>query len=401
MSTGVETAPAGAAPGRGVAFGELLRRRWAATVHFRPVLLILVALFAFFSVTQDGFFDSTNLRNLLTGVAILWILAIAMTFVLISGGFDLSAGAILVLAGIFLSSVLSAGVPVYLALVLTVVFGAVVGGVVNGLLIGRLGLNFFVVTLASMTALTGVVNLWSGTQTEFVTEPVLRTIGMGEVLGIATPIWFMGVVLVVALYVQHRTYLGRDVFAVGGSPVAARLAGIRTARTLVIVYAISGGAAALASLVAVGRIGAASPQMDMAIALNAAAAVMLGGTSLMGGSGGVGGTVFGVLFIGVLQNGLSIAGVESFWQQVVTGVILVLAVLGDRVTTDGGLLRALRPRRRGPGATGGDGGTPAGPGPAPPPAEAPALVAGGAVSTVTTATAVPRPAPDPLQGGAR
>ncbi len=327
-------------------------RRWAATARFRPVLGILIALFAFFAITQDGFFEVTNLRNLLTGASILWILSIAMTFVLISGGFDLSAGAILVLAGIFLSKVLSTGLEPIVAVVLTVLFGAVVGGVVNGILIGHLRLNFFVVTLASMTALTGVVNLWSQTKTEFVTTPLIGEIGMGEILSVPTPIWLMGATLIAGLYLQHRTFLGRDIFAVGGSAVAARLAGIRTGRTIVIVYAISGGAAALAGLIAVGRIGAASPQMDMALALNAAAAVMLGGTSLMGGSGGIGGTVFGVLFIGVLANGLSIAGVESFWQQVVTGVILILAVLGDRGDSAGfrRLLRRHRPGRDGTAA---------------------------------------------------
>lgn len=340
MST-ADSALGAASGGRG---RGILARRWAATARFRPVLAILIVLFAFFSITQDGFFETTNLKNLLTGVSILWILSVAMTFVLISGGFDLSAGAILVLAGIFLSKVLGTGLDPYVAIVLTVAFGALVGGVINGLLIGRLGLNFFVVTLASMTAITGVVNLWSQTKTEFVSEPLIGNIGMGEVLGIPTPIWFMAATLGIGLYIQHRTFLGRDIFAVGGSAVAARLAGIRTARTLVIVYALSGGAAALASLIAVGRIGAASPQMDMALALNAAAAVMLGGTSLMGGSGGIGGTVFGVLFIGVLSNGLSIAGVEAFWQQVVTGVILILAVLGDRSDATG-LRRILRTRR--------------------------------------------------------
>jgi ribose transport system permease protein len=335
------TAPAAAAP------ASLPRRTWDATHRFRPVLLILAALFLLFSVTQDGFLTATNLRNLLTGVSILWVLALGMTFVLISAGVDLSAAAIVALAGVFLARTIDAGVAPGVAVVLTVLFGGLVGAGVNGFLIGRLGLSFFVVTLGSMTALTGVVSLWSQTETQFVPAQLLRDVGMGSILGIATPIWIMAATLAVALWVQHRTYLGRDVYAVGGSRVAARLAGIRTVRTTVIVYGISGLCAGIAALIAVGRIGAASPQVDNAIALQAAAAVLLGGTSLMGGAGGVGGTVFGVLFIGVLQNGLSIAGVQSFWQQVVTGVILVLAVLGDRIAAAGGagpLVAAARAR---------------------------------------------------------
>lgn len=337
-TTGDPAAPGATPPGRGGrGLVAPLRRAWAATHRFRPVLLILVALFVLFSVTQDGFLDATNLRNLLTGVSILWVLSLGMTFVLISAGVDLSAAATVALAGVFLARALSLGVPPGVAIVLTVLFGGLVGAGVNGLLIGRLGLSFFVVTLGSMTALTGIVSLWSQTETQFVTARLLREIGMGSILGIATPIWIMVATLIAALWIQHRTYLGRDIYAVGGSHVAARLAGIRTIRTTVIVYGISGLCAGIAALIAVGRIGAASPQVDNAIALQAAAAVLLGGTSLMGGAGGVGGTVFGVLFIGVLQNGLSIAGVQAFWQQVVTGVILVLAVLGDRISAAGGV----------------------------------------------------------------
>lgn len=321
---------------RGSPIIEGLKKTWGATARFRPVLLILVALFVFFSLTQPNFLTDSNIRNLLTGVSILWIVSLGLTFVLISAGLDLSIPAIVALAGIFLANILEAGVPPGVAAVLTVLFGGLIGAGINGFLIGKLGLSFFVVTLGSLTALTGVVNLWSKTETKFVTEPLLREIGMGSIAGIPVPIWIMGVTLAAALFIQHRTFLGRDIFAIGGSRVAARLAGIRTVRTTVIVYGISGLCAGIVALIAVGRIGGATPQIDASLALQAAAAVLLGGTSLMGGSGGVGGTVFGVLFIGVMQNGLSIAGVESFWQQVVTGCILILAVLGDRVTAAGG-----------------------------------------------------------------
>ncbi|MCW2889726.1 MAG: rbsC [Streptosporangiaceae bacterium] len=322
-----------------------LSRAFAATRHFRPVLIILITLIVVFAITQAGFRTSANLRTMLSGVSILWVVSLGMTFVLISGGVDLSAGAIIALCGLVLAWLLDLGVPAGFAIPLTVMAGALVGGAVNGLLIGRLRLSFFVVTLASMTAVTGVVNLWTDTQTRSVLNPLIGNIGMGTLAGLAVPVWIMIVTFLGALYVQQRTYLGRDIYATGGSITAARLSGIRTERTLVIVYAVSGACAAIGSLIAVGRIGAASPQIDNTVALQAAAAVLLGGTSLTGGAGGVGGTAFGVLFIGVLQNGLSIAGVPSFWQQVVTGVILVSAVLGDRLAVGGGLRRRLR---RGP-----------------------------------------------------
>lgn len=306
------------------------RRAFARTRPYRPVLAILIALIIVFSATQSQFLTGANIKLLLVSDSLLWIVSIGMTFVLLSGGVDLSVSAILTLSGFVLYHLLGLGLPAWLSVVLTVVAAALVGAVVNGLPIGRLRLSFFVVTLASMIALTGVVNLWSGTNTVFVTAPLVGDIGLNQLAGIPIPIWIMAVLLVIGLYVQRRTFFGRDVYAVGGNTTAASLSGIRVTRTLIFVYAISGACAGIASVIAVGRIGAASPDVDSTLALNAAAAVLLGGTSLTGGSGGLAGTAFGALFIGVLQNGLNIAGISAFWQQVITGVILVAAVLGGR-----------------------------------------------------------------------
>jgi ribose transport system permease protein len=223
----------------------------------------------------------------------------------------------------------------------------VLGAVVNGGLIGRFRLSFFVVTLASMTGLTGAVNLWSGTQSFTVNSPVALDIGVNAILGVPAPIWIMIIAFGLSLWLQRWTYFGRDVYAVGGSLKAARLSGVRTTRTLITVYGISAFCAAIAGIITVGRIGVAAPNVDANLPLQAIAAVLLGGTSLVGGSGGVGGTVLGVIFLGMLQNGLSIAGVPSFWQQVVTGIILVLAVLGDHLGIIGDRLR--RRGRRGAG----------------------------------------------------
>jgi ribose/xylose/arabinose/galactoside ABC-type transport system permease subunit len=320
-------------------------RALAATRHFRPVLLLVVVLFAYFAITQSVFLTSQNLQNLLTGVSILWVVAMGMTFVILTGGVDLSVSALSVLTGIFLAKVLAAGVPGGVAVVLAMVLGAAIGAATNGLLIGKMKLSFFVVTLGSLTVFTGVVNLWANTKSFYITAPIVSRIGVQNTLGVPTPILLMVATFAVGLYIQTRTYFGRDVYAVGGSLQAARLSGIRTSRTIVCVYAITGACAALGGVIAAGRIGAATPQVDNTLALQAAAAVLLGGTSLFGGAGGVGGTALGVLFIGVLQNGLSIAGIQSFWQQVVTGVILIAAVMGDRIS-----LSDLRRRRRGAGA---------------------------------------------------
>jgi len=299
--------------------------------HFIPVLALVIVLFVYFSIAQDNFFTRGNLVNMLTASSVLFIAAMGMTFVLIGGGIDLSQSAIVAVSGILLAKLLDAGVPGGVVVIVVILFAAALGGVINGLLIGLLNLQFFVVTLGSLIALTGAVLLWSQTQTFSVADPVLSKLAVSNLAGIPTPIWIMAATFAVALYIQKRTYFGRDIFAVGGSLQAARLSGIRTSRTIVGIWALSGAAAGLASLLAVGRIGAASPVVDTNLLLMAAAAVLVGGTSLHGGAGGVGGTVCGVLFFAIMQNGLSISGVPGYWQQIATGVILVSAAAGEQV----------------------------------------------------------------------
>jgi ribose transport system permease protein len=327
-----------------------LRAVGGAVARYGAVLTVLVALFVFLSVHQANFLTKVNLEDLLTGASLLWMVSLGMTLVVITAGIDLSVGSMLALAGIFLAKILDQGVPSWLAVILAVLFGALVGGALNGFLIGRLGLSFFVVTLGSMIGLTGVVNLWSNGLTFTIDNSLIDKIGVGTIAGIPVPIWIMAVSFAIALYVQRSTFFGRNVYAVGGNPDAARLSGVHVPRTIIAVYAISGACAAAAGVIECGRLGAASPSVGTNIALGAAAAVLLGGTSFSGGVGGVGGTVVGVLFIGTVQNGLSLAAISGFWQEVVTGVILVLAVLLDKLRQDAATRRTrpTGPRSSGP-----------------------------------------------------
>ncbi|WP_448808488.1 ABC transporter permease [Agromyces bauzanensis] len=311
---------------------SILVRIWGGTRLFRPVMFLVIAMLVFFALTQPVFFTAGNISNVLTAAAPLWVVSMGMTLVVITGGVDLSVGATAALAGIFLAKTIEAGMPAWLALVLSVLFGGAVGAVFNGMLIGWLRLSFFVVTIASMTALTGIVNLWSNSKSFYLTDPLFTVVSGGSLFGIPYPVCVMLVVFAIFLYVERRTFFGRDVFAVGGSFSAARLSGIRTTKTIVQVYTISGALGAVGGVLASSRVGAATPQVDPSLPLLAIAAVLLGGTSLLGGLGSVVGTALGVLFIGLLQNGLSIAGIASFWQQVITGFILVAAVLGDRLS---------------------------------------------------------------------
>jgi len=311
---------------------------WSLASRYAAVLLLLVGSAVYFSLSESGFLTSANVENLLTSVSILWVASMGMTFVVLTGGIDLSVGAVVALSGLVLSKLYSgAGLPSWLAVVLTVVVGLLIGGSVNGLLIGRGRLSFFVVTLGTASLYQGIVSIWSGTKTTYIDSSLVDWLGFGKVAGIDAPIVVMVAVFLLALVVLRWTYFGRDVYAVGGNIDAARLSGIDVTTTLVAVYAIAGLAASLAGVIQAGRLGASSPIVGTDIPSSAAAAVLLGGTSFTGGVGGVTGTAVGVLFIGTLQNGLAIRGVSSFWQQVVTGVILILAVGIDRIQERRGL----------------------------------------------------------------
>ncbi len=306
---------------------------WLATSRYAAVLLLLVGIVAYFAISEGSrFLSRANVENLLGSVSILWIVAIGMTFVVLTGGIDLSVGAVVALSGLVLAKLFNGlGVPALPAVGLTVAFGALLGAGVNGVLIGRARLSFFVVTLGTASLYQGVVSIWSNTQTEYIDSSLIGGIGFGSALGVSTPIWIMLGVFQVAFAVLRWTYFGRDVYAVGGNIEAARLSGINTTATIVAAYGVVGACAALAGVVQAGRLGASSPDVGAEIPLSAAAAVLLGGTSFLGGIGGVTGTAVGVLFIGTLQNGLAIKGVSSFWQQIVTGVILIVAVGIDRI----------------------------------------------------------------------
>jgi ribose transport system permease protein len=325
------------------------RRRfvaWSTASRYTAVLALLVGISAYFGIAEGGkFLSHANIENLLASVSILWVVSMGMTFAVLTGGIDLSVGAMVALSGLVLAKLFAGlGTPALLAVVLTVLIGALIGGGVNGMLIGRAGLSFFVVTLGTASLFQGFVSIWSQTKTTYIDSSLIDGIGFGSAFGLVTPIWIMLSVFVISFAVLRWTYFGRDVYAVGGNVDAARLSGIHVTRTLVAVYAIVGFCAALAGVIEAGRLGASSPIVGADIPLAAAAAVLIGGTSFVGGIGGVTGTAVGVLFIGTLQNGLAIRGVSSFWQQVVTGAILIFAVGIDRLQQNPAGLRIRRSR---------------------------------------------------------
>jgi ribose/xylose/arabinose/galactoside ABC-type transport system permease subunit len=259
------------------------------------------------------------------------MVSLGLTFVLLVGGFDLSVGSALALSGIVLATLFNAAaLPVGWAVAGTLAVGFAFGALINGVLIGRYKVSFLIVTLGTMSLLRGLVNLLSDTRSQPVSSSVLERVAFGAVLGVPIPVVIGALVFGLSAYVLRYTLFGRDIYAIGGSPQAARLAGLRVGLTVATCYGIAGLGAAAGGILQVGRIGAASPLVGETIMLDAAAAVLLGGTSFRGGSGGVVGTAMGVLFLGALANGLAIAGVASFWQQILTGAIVVVAAVVDK-----------------------------------------------------------------------
>ena len=256
-----------------------------------------------------------------------------MTFVVLTAGIDLSVGSLLALTGIILSKLFNdVGLPAPLAVLAAIAIAALIGAGVNGVLIGRVG------PVVLRRDARHALDLRRHREPLVAHADAVRHVVVHRQHRVRrdrsasrrrSGSW--SATYLIAFVVLRWTYFGRDVYAVGGNIEAARLSGINVARTLMIVYGIAGLGAGIAGVIQVGRLGAASPMVGADIPLNSAAAVLLGGTSFLGGVGGVSGTAVGVLFIGTLQNGLAIAGVQSFWQQVVTGVILIVAIAIDRV----------------------------------------------------------------------
>jgi ribose transport system permease protein len=299
--------------------------------------VMLIILFLIFSITQDNFFTYNNLMLLLINVAMLFVVSIGLTFVLLVGAFDLSIGALLALSGFILAFLYNTlNLPIIVCMLLTIAFGALVGAITNGFLIGRLKLSFMIVTLGTMTLFNGLTKLVSGGNTVVIPSTFLvDDFSFGKVFGIPIPVLGSIVVFIIAAYVLKKTLFGRDVYAVGGNPKAARLSGINVSWTIIAVFAIAGGAAAFGGIIAASRTGSAGPTVGNFIMLQAAAAVLIGGTSLRGGSGTILGTAIGVIFFGVLSNGLQMAGYGTEIQEILSGLIIVGAALADKIQRDG------------------------------------------------------------------
>lgn len=294
-------------------------------------LIGLVVILAVFGLLVPGFFAERNLINILQQSSINACLALGMTLVIISGGIDLSVGPTAAISAVISASLLVAGIPVPLAIAAGLGVGALCG-LVNGVLVAYVGLQPFIVTLGTLSTYRAIALIYTGGNPVLGLPPEFRAIFNGAVMGIPAPVIIVAAVALVAWIVLQKTPFGEYLLAVGGNEEAAYIAGVPIARTKIAVYVISGLLAALASLILIGRLGAAEPILGNLWELDAIAAAAIGGASLMGGKGSIVGTVLGAIILGTMRNGLTLMNVQSFYQLLATGLIILAAMMIDRVT---------------------------------------------------------------------
>lgn len=308
--------------------------------RFQSVIALFV-LCIVLSILSDKFLTPANGINVLRQVAVNVCIATGMTLIVLTAGIDLSVGSVLALCGAitagllkngmqFPSADLYVGFTILGAVLAAVIVGALLG-LFNGFTITKFKVPPFVATLAMLTIARGLTMLYTGGHPISNLGENFAYIGAGSFIGIPVPVWIAAVVVLFAVFITKKTKLGRYIYAIGGNETAAKLSGIRINRVKLIVYSLGAALAAVGGVIVTSRLDSAQPNAGISYELDAIAAVVIGGTSLNGGKGSVWGTVIGAVIIGVLNNGLVLLNVSPFWQQVVKGGVILLAVIIDKM----------------------------------------------------------------------
>lgn len=303
-------------------------------------LIALLLLCLVLSLLTDKFFTAENGLNVLRQVAVNICIATGMTLIVLTAGIDLSVGSVLALcgavtAGLFKNGLIFPGADLFVGFT---ILGAVLAGLslgailgwFNGFTVTKFNVPPFVATLAMLTIARGFTMLYTKGHPISNLGKDFAFIGSDSLLGIPVPVWLAIIVVLIAVFITRNTRLGRYIYAIGGNEQAAKLSGINIKRVKLIVYSIAGALAALGGIIVTARLDSAQPNAGISYELDAIAAVVIGGTSLSGGKGSVWGTVVGAIIIGVLNNGLVLLNVSPFWQQVVKGSVILLAVIIDK-----------------------------------------------------------------------
>jgi len=303
-------------------------------------LIALFILCLVISLLSDKFLTATNLWNVMRQISVNICISVGMTLVVLTAGIDLSIGSVLALCGAITAGLLKNGIEIpssnlYIGFT---ILGATVAGLLVGSLLGwfngwavtKFKVPPFVATLAMLTIARGLTMLWTKGFPITGLGEKFAYLGTGWFIGIPLPVWISGIIVFIAVVITNKTKLGRYIYAIGGNENAATLSGINIKKIKIAVYTIAGALAAVGGLLVTSRLDAAQPNAGTGYELDSIAAVVIGGTSLSGGRGSVLGTVLGAVIIGVLNNGLVLLNVSPFWQQVVKGAVILLAVIIDK-----------------------------------------------------------------------
>jgi ribose transport system permease protein len=307
----------------------LAGREWAGVAVLGTLFVLLLIAF---SLLSPYFLQVNNLLSIGTNMAVIGMMAVAGTPVIIAGALDLSVAAIAGLAGVLVSLLYVAGIDVWVAALIAIVACSLIGAC-NGLLVTRLNLNPLIVTLGTMSIITGAALVLTNGLTKPLMIGTFNWLGSGRLLGVPFPLIALLVFSGALWWVMAHTKFGREIYAVGGNPEASRLMGVDVERIQLVLYILSAVVGAIAGILLAAMLGAAAPNAAGQQLLTVIAAIILGGTSLYGGRGSVWGTILAVLILGTLNNGLTLLDVSSFWQEITRGTVLIIAVIFDHIRT--------------------------------------------------------------------
>ncbi|TPM26405.1 ABC transporter permease [Mesorhizobium sp. B2-3-3] len=299
------------------------------------LLALLVLLWIILSLATSSFASANNISNLLRQGSMIAILAVGQTFVIITGGIDLSVGAVVGFATVIAAMLINAGIPVFLAILLTLLVGVAIG-LFHGFGIVKMGLPPFIITLATLTSLRGIGLLMTNGNSISINNDAFQEFSRNSFLGIPNLFWMVLLVGIPAYVFLHHSRWGRYLFSVGSNAEASRLSGVNVQRTIFMAYTLSGLCAAFVGVLLASRIGIGNPTQAEGWELQAIASSVIGGTSLFGAVGSVHGPLLGAFILATINNGANLLNVNAFWQRVITGVLIIVIVYFDGLRRRGG-----------------------------------------------------------------
>ena len=302
----------------------------------------LVILCVVLAIASPNFFKYSNMMSVLKQTSFNALVSTGMLLCLITAGIDLSVGSVIAVTGCVSAGMITwVGLPVPVGILTGILCGTLVGAL-NGIIISRTTIPAFIVTLATMNIGRGIARIYTHAQTIAVLDDPYTFWGMGSILGLPIQLYLIIAVVVLTSFILNRTGLGRHIYATGGNKIASEYSGINVKRVTFFVFVLSGFLASLAGVLTVGRTFTATMIMGDGAEMDAIAAVVLGGTSMSGGKGSISGTVIGVIVIGILKNGMNLLGIDSSWQYVVQGIVILIAVYIDYIKSEGSALSAFK-----------------------------------------------------------